>query len=520
MLRKSRIVVCVLAGVTVTACVGAGDDSADPTSSSSQLVQGQSRVWIHYQPSHKQGAKSAVNAANGQLHHEFDDLDAVVATVPTAALTGLAHNPNVASIEDDEIRVPFAASPGESPPYGVGMVEATAMQNAGYTGTGTKVCIIDSGLQIRNSLPVAASKVTFVPGNLPPDVDKFGHGTHVAGTIAGTPFSIGVAPGANLVIVRVFGDDGVWAYSSTLVQAAKYCEQYGAKIVSMSLGGSRSVHAEQTQFDGMATRGILSIAAAGNDGNTRTSYPAGYSSVVSVAAIDSAKAHATFSQVNKDVELSAPGVHVWSMLPYLEDVSASVGTTTYVGGHMEGAPRTTGTTAALVDGGLCDATSATYAGKVVLCQRGTIAFVDKVNNAQNSGAVAAIVYNNVSGGFGGTLGAGVTSAIPAITISMEDGTALKASSLGLNTTVKDAVDPNQNGYDAWDGTSMATPHVSGVAALVWGACPGATAAQVRAALTSSALDLGTAGRDNTFGFGLVRACRAAKALCNVPATCP
>ncbi|HVE87272.1 MAG TPA: S8 family serine peptidase, partial [Myxococcales bacterium] len=62
-----------------------------------------------------------------------------------------------------------------------------------------------------------------------------------------------------------------------------------------------------------------------------------------------------------------------------------------------------------------------------------------------------------------------------------------------------------SGYEAWDGTSMATPHVSGVAALIWSAYPTKTATQVRAALQNTARDLGAAGRDNAYGYGLVQA---------------
>jgi serine protease len=62
-----------------------------------------------------------------------------------------------------------------------------------------------------------------------------------------------------------------------------------------------------------------------------------------------------------------------------------------------------------------------------------------------------------------------------------------------------------SGYAFYDGTSMATPHVSAVAALVWSYNTSWSASKVRTALEKSAEDLGTAGRDNNYGFGLVRA---------------
>jgi subtilisin family serine protease len=60
-------------------------------------------------------------------------------------------------------------------------------------------------------------------------------------------------------------------------------------------------------------------------------------------------------------------------------------------------------------------------------------------------------------------------------------------------------------YAFYDGTSMATPHVSAVAALVWSYFPSCTAAQMRTSLDNSAMDLGAAGRDVKFGYGLVQA---------------
>ncbi len=72
--------------------------------------------------------------------------------------------------------------------------------------------------------------------------DQCGHGTHVAGTIAAANNNlgvIGVSPGkVSLHIVKVFGDDCAWSYSSTLVDAAQRCQAAGAKVISMSLGGA------------------------------------------------------------------------------------------------------------------------------------------------------------------------------------------------------------------------------------------------------------------------------------------
>jgi subtilisin family serine protease len=313
---------------------------------------------------------------------------------------------------------------------------------------------------------------------------------------------VGVLPNQQikLHIVKVFGA-AAWAYSSTLAAAANKCQAAGANVISMSLGGSMSSRTEQTAFDKLYAAGILPVAAAGNDGNTRVSYPAGYASVVSVAAIDETKAWATFSQYNKDVEIAGPGVNVLSTVPMGAGSASAltVGSTVYSPGGMDGSPKTTAT-APLADFGLGGSVAAgSMTGRICLIQRGTYDFATKVNNCQASGGVGAVVYNNAAGGFGGTLGTTVTT-IPSVTASDTEGASLKGQ-LGQSATV--AVTPTN--YAFFDGTSMATPHVSAVAALVWSRNPGCTALQLRNSLNLSALDLGAAGRDTKFGHGLIQA---------------
>jgi subtilisin family serine protease len=376
-----------------------------------------------------------------------------------------------------------------------------------------KVCIIDSGYSLGHPDLPAGGNVTGVDDPIGTGLwstDRCGHGTHVAGTIAALGQNgsgvLGVLPSGLLSfhIVKVFGDSCAWAYSSDLVAALNQCRLAGANVVNMSLGGSVSSTLERIAFDDAYNAGVLSIAAAGNAGTTSVSYPAGYSSVVSVAAVDESKALATFSQRNADVELAAPGVGVLSTVPWLEENSVAVGGATYTGTWLEFAPRTSsnGVSGVLADGGLCESVGP-WTGRVVLCQRGNISFANKVTNVHAGGGVAAVIYNNVPGGFLGTLLS--PGQIPAIGISQEDGQFLVANRIGLQSTVVSVFDETAGGYEAWSGTSMATPHVAGVAALVWSHYPTKTNAEIRSALTASAQDLGAAGRDTSFGYGLVQA---------------
>jgi subtilisin family serine protease len=83
----------------------------------------------------------------------------------------------------------------------------------------------------------------------------------------------------------------------------------------MSLGGPYPLVSEANIFQQFANEGVLSIAAAGNDGTNDYSYPASYDGVISVGAVDQDKNHAFFSNSNDRVNLVAPGVGVWSTLP-------------------------------------------------------------------------------------------------------------------------------------------------------------------------------------------------------------
>jgi subtilisin family serine protease len=492
--------------VAALAVAFAGSASAAPATT---------RVIVAFKPGAAANVKSLVAAAKGAVKHEIFNMNAMAIEVPTTALKGLENNPNVEYIEEDVVRKPFALTTpstgtpytaGQLVPYGIKLVQADQLPdtNAGNR----KVCIIDSGVDFTHEdLSANGANVTgeYDSGTGNWNTDENHHGTHVFGTIAAVNQSgvgvVGVNPNQRLKlhIVKVFGKDG-WAYSSTLASAANKCGAAGANVISMSLGGGARSMTEQKAFDSLQTKGVLSIAAAGNDANTTTSYPAGYASVMSVAAVDENKTWASFSQYNADVEIAGPGVSVLSTVPMGAgiDTALSVGTSNYVSSAMEGSPVKTAT-APLADFGIGDAVNSAVSGKVCLIQRGTVDFATKVQNCQSSGGVGAVVYNNVAGAFGGTLGTTVTS-IPSVTASDTDGAAMKAQ-LGQSATV--AVKASNYAY--FDGTSMATPHVSAVAALVWSYFPTCTGAQIRTSLDNSALDLGTAGRDTKYGYGLVQA---------------
>lgn len=460
--------------------------------------------------------KSALRAAGARIELDLPAHEIAAALIPSRALKGLRNNPNIEYIERDVARYPMA----QTTPWGIPKTQAdlvTYDANGGLT-----VCIIDSGYSLgHEDLPSASSYVT---GSNDPNgagdwhADGSGHGTHVAGTIAAlnnTKGVVGVVPGGNiqLHIVRVFGDSGNWAYSSSLIAALDECKSAGANVVNMSLGGPLKSRSEQRAFAQAFNDGVLPVAAAGNDGNTRKSYPASYDSVISVAAVDSALNVADFSQQNDQVELAAPGVAVRSTVPPGTglDEGLSAGGSAFEATGMEGSADGSSTgnlfVCEAVDGLGSDGDCAGASGQVCLIQRGSISFADKVAECQIQGGVAAVIYNNAPALFSGTLG-DASPSIQAVGVSGEAGSAL----LGLTGQTATVTTRTGGDYAFYGGTSMATPHVAGVAALVWSQDASCSNQDIRNVLNTTALDLGPSGRDNAFGFGLVQARAAADAL--------
>jgi len=467
--------------------------------------------------------RRAATAAGGLIVGEVKDQKSVVALLSDAGRQRLEGDAEIESIEPDYRRYPQL----QSKTYGITMVQAyypfLSAATAAQTTSDVMVCIIDSGYQQTHE-DLAGNTVTGVDnaGTGSWNVDTCGHGSHVAGTIAAVDNSVGVVGvngngKLNLHIQKVFdGSTCVWTYASTLAQAVSNCRKAatnGGKklVISMSLGGGGPTAAENTAFQTAYNAGVLSIAAAGNAGTSAVSYPAGYSSVMSVAAVDAASAKASFSQFNSDVEIAAPGVGVVSTTPFATPYVTLAGENTRASAYTGSASGSA--SGALVYGGLCNVAGA-WLGAVVLCDRGTTTFLEKTDVVIAGGGKAVVIANNVAGEFSGTLGTGVTRAVQVVGVTQDQGVVLQAA-VGQLASVNVPTGTG-NGYESYDGTSMATPHVAGVAGLIWGLQPTRTNVQVRQALIGSAKDLGTAGRDTSFGYGLVQAKAAYDYLLSPP----
>jgi serine protease len=356
-------------------------------------------------------------------------------------------------------------------------------------------------------------------------MDDHFHGTHVAGTIAAIDNDlgvVGVAPEIGLYAVKVLrrnDEGGATGSVSGVVKAVDWAIANGMDILNLSLGSGESSILEREAFQRAADAGILSIAASGNgyfelqgDG---IGFPAGYPTVMAVGAIDDRTSIASFSQRGSQLSLVAPGVAVLSTLPVgsadLPDVEVDGVEIPSV--TLQGTPRGS------VEGswffaGLGETSSdfdPSARGKIAVIERGGIQFRVKAKNAKEAGATGVIIINNDSGLFSGTLlvdPEDETYPFPlTVGITKEDGEKLLKTQGSIIRISVDSYD-----YGSLQGTSMATPHVTGVAALIWSLSPCTPAAMVRHALEKGARDIGAPGFDTVFGHGVVDAYESMKIL--------
>ncbi|KKO48922.1 alkaline serine protease [Arsukibacterium sp. MJ3] len=505
--KLSTIATATLLAMGFTAAVAASD-----------------RVVIQVDNSKKGVVKALTKQLGGDVKVDADGfIAAQFSGKSLSEIKGLLNNPHITLVEEDQLRKPLAVynddlgnpMTEQLTPYAV--YQSQANQVALNLGAGMKVCVIDSGLD--------RSNIDFDWGNISGDnnsgtgnwdVNGGPHGTHVAGTVGAANNGVGVvgmAPGVAMHIIKVFNAAG-WGYSSDLAFAAQKCTTAGANIITMSLGGGGANSTESNAFATFTNNGGLVLAAAGNDGNTTRSYPAGYPSVMMIGANDGNNAIADFSQfpscssgkgknaTNDEticVEVTAGGVDTLSTYPADGATSSSLyaGTSAFASSAMENTGSATGSTFFM---GEATSTNSGAAGKVCVIDRGTISFHDKVKNCETSGGIGAVLINNAAGMLYGTLGEGTanTTSIPAVGAALEDRSALLAAS-SMTVTIEGS------DYGYMSGTSMATPAVAGVAALVWSNFPSCSGTEIRNALKASAQDAGAAGKDVYFGYGIVKA---------------
>ena len=289
--------------------------------------------------------------------HRFDTVPYLVLDTDAAGLAAIeAASPDVVQVMDDPLVRPSLA---ESVP----LIQGDQVWTAGFTGGGTTVAVVDSGVD--SSHPFLAGKIveeacfsstvagvsqTVCPNGLasqlgpgaavPCSLPECLHGTHVAGIVAGrgdagVPFS-GVAPDAQLMAVQVFSEvtnpvscggtaPCMAAFTSDIIAGLErvYALAPALNVVSvnMSLGGSVFSGPCDSQpykpvIDNLRSIGVATVVAAGNNSSTAgVSTPACISSAVSVGSTDKSNNVSWFSNVASFLSLMAPGGAITSSVP-------------------------------------------------------------------------------------------------------------------------------------------------------------------------------------------------------------
>ena len=341
------------------------------------------------------------------------------------------------------------------------------------------------------------------------------HGTHVAGIAAGNAGEIvGIAPDAQIIVAKVARSVEGDITDSGLLAALDDMVILHPDVINLSLGqlGGMDNEADSvyaTVFKSLQDAGITVNAAAGNHytagyGNTSGKNlpfasdpdsstqcePATYSSVVSVASVDNSLAHSAFTVGDRDIPFQRAGGADGQKMPDLSDLTG--GPFEYVDGGIGSAEDGAALKAKYPEG---------LAGKIVLVKRGSLTFQTKFNNIAGSKPAGFIVYNNVPGDSLVVMSL-ATDGVPAAFISQADGEAMLAaadhhlsvapgkvvapsskysmssfSSWGVTPDLRlkpEVAAPGGNiyssvpggTYEFMSGTSMATPQMAGVSALV------------------------------------------------------
>jgi subtilisin family serine protease len=488
--------------------------------------------------------------------YAFKYINAFVADLDESEIAALKKSPEVVFIEPDVERHAFAADTitagVQTTAYGMNLVKAPQAWpiTKGRSIDPSKpirVVVIDTGIDYTS--PELSDNYKggrdVVNGDDDP-VDDAGHGTHVAGIVAAADNGqgvVGVAPQVEIYAVKVLDSCGSGS-GSNVIRALEWVRDKkrtlgGNWIVNLSLGSNTVNLNERNAFAAAQADGILSIAASGNDFEdhpTTIAFPAGYPSVVSVGSVGKDSAVSYFSQRGVDLKVVAPG---GPGDPSASDAIDSLILSTFVGEQVStnDGRHFTATLPTPVDennetvesicmekpifsgpfvfcgfGGPSEF-PASVNGKVALISRGSgITFLDKAKNAHAAGAIGVIIYNNQppdapegQGRISPSLAidpiTGLLPPIPPLVMLLQpDGESLRATA---NATVNVAFD--EHGFGLQQGTSMASPHAAGIAALAWSVAPNMKNTEIADALQKTAKDLGTPGVDNTFGFGLLDA---------------
>jgi hypothetical protein len=246
-----------------------------------------------------------------------EGVDAVTVDVPATDVAETAAelraDPDVAYVEVDHVATMSAVDPYRSSQWGLTQGGVTQAWAGTRGATDVVVAVIDTGVTV---VPDLAGKVLrghdFVNSDSNPADDE-GHGTQVATTLAARADNgiagAGVCPHCRILPVKVLDRSGSGAYS-TIAAGITWAVDHGADVLNLSLGGPADQRVLRDAVAYAVGKGVLVVAAAGNDGVSTRQFPAGIPSVLAVAAATSTGSRYAWSNHGPWVDIAAPGCNV------------------------------------------------------------------------------------------------------------------------------------------------------------------------------------------------------------------
>ena len=203
--------------------------------------------------------------------------------------------------------------------WNLGAVHVEAAWDLGFRGSGVRIGIIDSGLNLAHEELAGVSidggyNMIDGSGNVS---DYTGHGSFVAGIIAARSNNgkgiAGIADEVTLVPLKCFSRSEETNVSLVIEGIYKAVDDCGCDVINLSLGFSEDLRSFRNAIGYAEEHGVIVVSAVGNDGGTDLSYPAAYDNVIGVGSVGENGGISIFSQVNSSVFVTAPGEDIISI---------------------------------------------------------------------------------------------------------------------------------------------------------------------------------------------------------------